>query len=578
MRKLIFVIPLLLFQSIWICCSDGNKRRPEQMNTIELEMQRDPQAALNILNNINHEMPNYSEQVRMEYELMLIQALDKTLHPLTDYKSKIDSVVNYFKKKGTDLQRARAYYYMGGFFRDKQEKFDAINWYQKALGEINKTALSSESEKSLASVICAQLSGLLYRTSNYSEALKYALLEYDYTTSSIGKFEAACDLAIAYEGIAYIDRCSQDSIIKYYDIAFSVSQKITPKGTYYPLIMLSQASFFLDMGMKDKAKERLKLIDLNSFRNDTSQFYTLGIVYDGLGKTDSALYFYHKTTEMHNAAQARGAYYRLMKHEYDKGNWKAAADYGMKFKVANDSAIKQADAARVSANLTNQESKNLAFENEVLKEKLKSREYSIALCVSIFCILLSIIIIAAIVRQRKFKKLLKSESTNREKILNKLETQRKKLDAITVALENEKATVENLKSELCRYKNKKMLELPKVKDFREELCELVKRESAIPMEQIHELSHIISTEMPEAKEKMEEFLSRNLMYASVFGLKLLGFRNKEISILTGNSTSNVSNYLSKIYYEVTGNKYNQNTDYIMEIRAALTKESENKSE
>lgn len=99
MRKLIFVIPLLLFQSIWICCSDGSKRRPEQMNTIELEMQRDPQAALNILNNINHEMPNYSEQVRMEYELMLIQALDKTLHPLTSYKTKIDSVVRYFQKK-----------------------------------------------------------------------------------------------------------------------------------------------------------------------------------------------------------------------------------------------------------------------------------------------------------------------------------------------------------------------------------------------------------------------------------------------------------------------------------------------
>lgn len=182
MRKLIFVIPLLLFQSIWICCSDGSKRRPEQMNTIELEMQRDPQAALNILNNINHEMPNYSEQVRMEYELMLIQALDKTLHPLTSYKTKIDSVVSYFQKKGTDLQRARAYYYMGGYYRDKQKRSDAINWYQKAFGEINKNTLSTDSEKKIASVICAQIFGLLYESSNYSEALKYALLEYKYST------------------------------------------------------------------------------------------------------------------------------------------------------------------------------------------------------------------------------------------------------------------------------------------------------------------------------------------------------------------------------------------------------------
>lgn len=374
-----------------------------------------------------------------------------------------------------------------------------------------------------------------------------------------------------------MDKCCLDSIIKYYDIAFSKSKEIALKGPYYKIILLNQTSFFLDMEMKDKAKERLKLIDLNSFRNDTSQFYTLGIVYDGLGKTDSALYFYHKTTEMHNAAQASGAYYRLMKHEYDKGNWKAAADYGMKFKVANDSAIKQADAARVSANLTNQESKNIAAENKELKEKLKSRENSIALLSVLFCISLFIVIIVALVRQHKFRKQLKSERANHEKLLIKLEAQREELNALTEAMKNEKTTNKDLKNELCRYKNKKMLELPKVKDFREELCELVKRESTIPMEQIHELSQIISTEMPEAKEKMEEFLSRNLMYASVFGLKLLGFRNKEISILTGNSTSNVSNYLSKIYYEVTGNKYNQNTDYIMEIRAALTKETENKS-
>ena len=280
MHKPLFIIPLLLILSIGICCSDLNNRRPEQMNTIELEMQRDPKTALNILNNINHEMPNYSEDVRMEYELMLIQALDKTLHPLTNHKAKIDSVVSYFQKNGTNLQRARAYYYMGGYHRDKKEKFDAINWYKKALGEINKTALSSESEKGIAAVICAQLYGLLYWASNYSEAIDYAILEYKYSNAPISKFEAANDLSNAYCGMAYMDKCSIDSIKKYYDIALSISQKITPKEPYYKIRMLSQASFFLDMGMRDKAEERLKLIDLNSFKNDTSLFYTLGIVYD----------------------------------------------------------------------------------------------------------------------------------------------------------------------------------------------------------------------------------------------------------------------------------------------------------
>ena len=574
MKRLILALPLLLLIFVLSCHSGPDNKYPDQMKAAEKEMQRDPKVSLEILNNINHEMPAYSKQVRMEYELLLIQALDKTDHSLGKFEPKVDSVINYFKSNGTILQKARTYYYKGGVYRDESDELNAIKWYQKALREIRETSLSSNYEKELAAVICAQLSSILYLSSNYSQALEYALLEYKYSSTPIGKYEAACDLASIYKGMAYINECSVDSVIKYFDLSFelSKSKKLNLKGPSFQDGLLSQAYFFVDLGMKEKANERLKLLDVGSFRKRNSGYYVLGVIYDGLGKTDSALYYYHKTTETKDYGKVSAAYNRLMEHEYRKGNWKAAADYGLKFKVANDSAVKYADAERVSRNLENLENSSLVSDNEELKEKGERQKAIIAcLCIAFAAALFAVFFSERKKRRKQKARIAELERGKDEKALQ-LEMANKQLDADAEARRTLETENRVLSKELRELKDAEKLKRPKAKDFKRSVDQLLSEGNIMSTPMEEELMQAVVEFAPEAEVKMKEYRSRNPMYAKVLGLSLLGYRNIDICRLTGNERNNVTNYYYKIYNDITQKKYTKDADFASDIRDVLSKE------
>ena len=545
------------------------------MKVAEQEMQQDPQVAFDILNNINHEMSSYSKKVRMEYELLLIQALDKTNHSLANYKSKIDSTLDYFQNYGSYLQIAKAYYYKAGYFRDKDDKINALRWYQKAWLEVNKTPLSNGNERGLASVICAQISNMLYLTSNYTESLKYAIYEYKYSVTTIGKFESACDLARGYKGIADTDSSVTDSIVKYYDIAFDLSKTLQLKGPNYQHNMLNQVSFFLDLGIKSKANERLEVLDIGSFHKEPSGFYVLGVIYDGLGKTDSALYYYNKTTETKNFGQVAAAYNRLMMHEYKKGNWKAAADYGLKFKVANDSAIKQDDAERVSRKLENQETANLATGYKELKEKSDTQGRANNVLTIIVAVMLcgggTYIFIIKKKQESRLSKLQREGRKTKER-LEKLKAEYASKTERLLEMESENA---QLKAKFQEYEAKERLNLPQVKDFIDNIKMLLTESRQMTTKMYEQLPQIVSEIVPGAERKLNEYFSTNSMYSNVLGLFLLGFRNAEISRLTGNSKASITKYWSKICIDILGEGYkgSEREDLVPKIKEALAQDS-----
>ena len=439
------------------------------MKAAKLEIERDPQASLIMLSNINHEMPSYSKKVRMEYEMLLVQALDKSYISLAKYNTKADSLVNYFQNNGTKEEFARACYYKAGVLRDNNNMVESIRWYQKAWGIISKTGIMGKEEKKLATAICSQLSYSLYKSYNYSKALEYGLLEYKYSETLIEKFESACDLASIYKGVVYMGNCSVDSIIKYYNLAFDYSKKLDIKGPAYQSNLLSQASFFSDLGMKREAEARLKYVDFDNFKKDPTAYYTLGIIYDGIGKSDSAVHYYNKTIQTKDFDKVGGAYYRLMEHEYQKGNWKAAADYGKKFKQANDSAMKQADAERVARSLGSLEQTNLASKNEEIQKTADGRKaviigLSAALVLSVCCGF-------GWNRWsgRALRKKLAQERKRGKETKEKLELSEQRNAAETE--KSRKAEEENkrLSEELEAYKEEVMQNKPDVDEFRTEI-------------------------------------------------------------------------------------------------------------
>lgn len=543
------------------------------MKTAEQEMLRDPKVSLKILNNINHEMPAYSKQVRMEYELLLIQALDKTGHSLVNYKTKIDSVLDYFQEEGTYLQKANSYYYKGGYYRDNNEDINAIEWYQKAWKEINQTSLHTSSEKELAAVICAQISSLLYWTSNYTESLKYAILEYNYSVTPIGKFEGACDLARGYKGIADKRDDICDSIIKYYDIAFDLSKTLNLKGPNYQYNLFNQASFFLDLGMKEKANERLKLLDIGSFAHDPLGYYTLGGIYECLGKTDSALYYYHKTTETKDYGQVSAAYGRLLEYEYKKGNWKAAAEYALKLKVANDSAITQDDAERVSKNLENIEKSGIVYKTYALRSEIDKQKIIFIALISFLVGTLGFILWGIRRNSRKRREELSKLKEERLKMVDEIERTKKQIAEDTGVLNALETRNRELRKELREHEDAEKMKRPNVQAFTNSIDELLSSGSVMSNKMCEQLTQIIIELFPETEKKMKEYRSRNQMYATILGLSLLGYRNVDISKLTGNERNNVTNYFYKIYKDITGNKYDKNADFVSDIRYALSQDT-----
>ena len=573
MRKLIIALHLLLLLFVLSCHSGSNDKRPDQMKTAEQEMLRDPKVSLKILNNINHEMPAYSKQVRMEYELLLIQALDKTGHSLVNCQTKIDSVLDYFQEEGTYLQKAKSYYYKGGYYRDNNDDINAIEWYQKAWKEINKTSLHTSSEKELAAVICAQISSLLYWTSNYTESLKYAILEYNHSATPIGKFEGACDLARGYKGIVDTRDDICDSIIKYYDIAFNLSKALNLKGPNYQYNLFNQASFFLDLGMKEKAIERLKLLDLGSFANDPSGYYTLGSIYEGLGKTDSALYYYHKTTKTKDYGQVSAAYGRLMEHEYKKGNWKAAAEYALKLKVANDSAITQDDAERVSRNLEKIEKSGIVSKTKALRSEINVQRIILIVLISFLVGTSGLMLWWKLGNNRKFREKLSKLKEERLNMEKEIERTRKQIAEDTGVLNALETRNMELRKELRELEDAEKLKRPDVQAFTNSIDELLSSGSMMSNTMCEQLTQIIIELFPETERKMKEYRSRNPMYATILGLSLLGYRNVDISKLTGNERNNVTNYFYKIYKDITGMKYNKNTDFVSDIRYYLSKDT-----
>ena len=264
-----------------------------------------------------------------------------------------------------------------------------------------------------------------------------------------------------------------------------------------------------------------------------------------------------------------------MMHEYKKGNWKAAADYGLKFKAANDSAIKQDDAERVSRKLENQETANLATGYKELKEKSDTQGRANNVLTIIIAVMLcgggTYIFIIKIKQKSRLSKLQREGSKTKDH-LEKLKAEYASKTERLLEMESENA---QLKAKFQEYEAKERLNLPQVKDFIDNIKMLLTESRQMTTNMYEQLPKIVSKVVPDGERKMNEYSSSNPMYSFVLGLFLLGFRNAEISRLTGNSKASITKYWSKICIDILGEGYkgSEREDLVPNIKEALAQDA-----
>lgn len=248
-----------------------------------------PDSALNILESISTESLK-TKADRAYYALLLTQARDKNYVVQTD-DSLIRVAVQYYDAHEDVLQQARAYYYWGSFYRDKNDYSQAIDKYTIALSHINDRSENTELKASLYSNL-----GYLYYTqglnseadSIYQRAELLAKSQKDttslcYTLSQRGMISLT-------QGKNYYPKAEQQmqqalSIGK----AFSDSMVLVP--IYHSLSML--------YNLMPKPKQALQYAHLNySGLKDTLHCYRtfllLGNAYFINGQYDSASIFLQK--------------------------------------------------------------------------------------------------------------------------------------------------------------------------------------------------------------------------------------------------------------------------------------------
>ena len=127
--KLFFYISSLILLTCFSACK--RPAYPPVMQQAEKLMNTRPDSALHILEGMADSLAMLSDEARMYYHLLTIQAKDKQYITHTD-DSLINRIVEFYEDEGNDERLMMAYYYQGSTYRDMNDAPRALKAFQQA--------------------------------------------------------------------------------------------------------------------------------------------------------------------------------------------------------------------------------------------------------------------------------------------------------------------------------------------------------------------------------------------------------------------------------------------------------------
>ena len=417
-------------------CS-GQTTYPEAMKQAESCMDAHPDSAFHLLTTYKDSVHTLSDEARMYYHLLTIQAKDKLYITHTD-DSLINRIVQFYEEENRPERLMLAYYYQGSVYRDMNDAPRALQAFQQ-VADMNLNRPPSD----LMARTYNQMGTLFAYQGLYDESLeanRQAARQFLLQGKKNRTSYAYRDMARMFDM-----KKQKDSALFYYHKAHSMAVEAVDSHRIYG-ILGEMAGFYFELGQIDTAKSMLLQVLQNRKVRNQNVYQTLGSIYEKERQWDSAYYYWKKNLNTHILNQQYYAHAGLFGLEVEKQNYPQAINHIKTALKLNDSIkkITKTEAVAKINSLYNYQHINKELEKEQ-QANLKRKFTNYILSSVLLFILMGWLI--AYIKQRK------ALAFQREKQLLLLKEEL--YIRSTEALENNQRKIHSLEEELCQLKSDK---------------------------------------------------------------------------------------------------------------------------
>ena len=361
-----------------------------------------PDSALQILDSLSLHEPDFSKSFRMKYQLLKLQAQNKTFVDFTT-DSIAKDLVKYYDRNGNANEKMMSHYLLGCVYRDLGEAPKAVDCYLEAISKADTT--KSDCDFYTLSAVYAQLAATFHKQllPTYElEARNKAI----YYAEKAGK-PYYMIYSIERSVGSYLLLNKKDSVENILKKALGLYEDYNYQED---ALRVSSLLIYLYSDKKGKESEVKKMIDKydNYYKLFTSNhelppsfrlyYYYKGKYYDGLEMLDSAEYYYRKSFYPQMPFTSKDSMYKGLLSVFSKRHQAdSIVKYSRLYCEVNDSSIAKKDqniTAQMAAIYNYNRYQKQAYENEAKANNLR-------LLLVMICF---ICVVTAIILWNKYKK------------------------------------------------------------------------------------------------------------------------------------------------------------------------------
>lgn len=404
-----------------------------RFNHIKSVGDTNPQLALRMLDSLELQTRNESEEVRMDYDMLDIRLKIKAgIVPTSDLK--IKKLVEYFYKNGSEYDIQEVHYYAGCTYRDLHDTSRALEHFLKSLEIVQETR---RKDTAIIHDTYSNIYSLYYNAHDYRNAYDTAKRELAFDKST-GRTNVTTVIHLAD---SYISLDSIHQARKCLNMALQTAH--TYSGTERTKILYALLRAYSKLDDRQKADECYALLRKSDPRLTLSPDYNaLGIYFRHVGDIDKTTWCYNMTAKTSKDEQdmllATETLYRI---HSDNGDVLAANNYAARYFKLSDSIelAKQKEMAAATGN---------GFQYHLERSRMEKAEYWKRIYMRL-AIAVSLLVVAVVFTFYIFHSRYRNAVLRRQlKLANDMNDMRRRGDEMKRELEDKVLLLDRQKREL----------------------------------------------------------------------------------------------------------------------------------
>ena len=376
-----FVLTLLMAVALMAGCGRGGlfpqlgedgRGLPQALVLADSLMNSRPDSALAVLEGAEGDMAGEPKSVRMRYQLLRHQAMNKAFVPFTSDSLMLD-VADYYDRHGTPNNRMLAHYLLGCVYRDLKEVPHAIDCFKEAITQADTT--STDYDIQLLGCVYSQMAWLYhqqllltYEIEARRKAMRYAHLSND-TLNAIYEQMALFGAYYLSNKSDSAEMAIRQALSDYQKYGFA--QEALDASTMLMLLLTEQPNKLQEL------KQLIDNYDRNSINFNENHdlppihrqfYYYKGKYFESVNQLDSAEHYYRKVYHPDMRFVDNDPMYRGLLSVFRKCHIAdSIAKYAQLYCMVNDSSIAVKDqhlTAQLAASYDYNYYQYQAFENE----------------------------------------------------------------------------------------------------------------------------------------------------------------------------------------------------------------------